>query len=71
MLDHIDVIRGMVTGYKTPGAADYAGQWPNDWITNPDMDNGAGGREEHERRGAAHVQRRQLEGRDRRRRSSR
>ena len=32
VLDHIDVIRGMVTGYKTPGAADYSGQWPNDWI---------------------------------------
>ena len=23
VLDHVDVIRGMVTGYKTPGAADY------------------------------------------------
>ncbi len=38
-LDHIDVIRGMVTGYKSPGAADYAGQWPNDWINNPKMAN--------------------------------
>lgn len=28
VLDHIDVIRGMVTGYKQPGSADYAGQWP-------------------------------------------
>ncbi len=28
VLDHIDVIRGMVSGYKTPGAADYAGAWP-------------------------------------------
>ena len=28
VLDHIDLIRGMVTGYKLPGAADYAGQWP-------------------------------------------
>jgi hypothetical protein len=37
VLDHIDVIRGSVTGYKTPGAADYSGQWPNDWINNPDM----------------------------------
>ena len=32
VLDHVDVIRGMVTGYKTPGAPDYSGQWPNDWI---------------------------------------
>ena len=32
VLDHIDVIRGMVTGYKQPGAADYSGQWPNDWL---------------------------------------
>ena len=36
VLDHVDVIRGMVTGYKTPGAADYSGAWPNDWI---DRDN--------------------------------
>jgi hypothetical protein len=32
VLDHVDVIRGMVTGYKTPGAPDYAGEWPRDWI---------------------------------------
>ena len=30
-LDHIDVIRGMVTGYKTPGAADYSGEWPRNF----------------------------------------
>jgi hypothetical protein len=28
VLDHIDVIRGMVSGYKQPGSADYAGAWP-------------------------------------------
>ena len=28
VLDHIDLIRGMVSGYKTPGAADYSGAWP-------------------------------------------
>jgi hypothetical protein len=39
VLDHIDVIRGLVTGYKTPGADDYAGQWPNDWINNPNLTN--------------------------------
>ena len=33
-LHHIDLIRGMVSGYRTPGASDYAGQWPNDWLTN-------------------------------------
>jgi hypothetical protein len=38
VLDHVDVIRGLVSGYKTPGAADYAGQWPNDWIANPSLD---------------------------------
>jgi len=38
-LDHIDVVRGMVSGYKTPGAADYSGQWPNDWIRNPNFAN--------------------------------
>lgn len=37
VLDHIDVIGGKVTGYKTPGAADYSGQWPNTWLVNPDL----------------------------------
>ncbi|MEO7338172.1 MAG: hypothetical protein ABIV63_16490, partial [Caldimonas sp.] len=34
VLDHIDLIRGLVSGYKVPGAADYAGQWPanEDWL---------------------------------------
>ena len=34
VLDHIDMIRGLVTGYKTPGAADYAGEWPRNtaWL---------------------------------------
>lgn len=39
VLDHVDVIRGLVTGYKKPGQADYAGQWPNDWLENPDLNN--------------------------------
>jgi len=35
VLDHVDVIRGLVTGYKTPGSADYSGQWPANtaWLT--------------------------------------
>jgi len=34
VLDHIDVIRGMVSGYRTPGAADYSGEWPRNtnWL---------------------------------------
>ncbi|MFA6262711.1 MAG: hypothetical protein WC760_14710, partial [Bacteroidia bacterium] len=34
VLDHIDMVRGMVTGYKTPGSADYAGEWPRNtaWL---------------------------------------
>lgn len=32
VLDHIDVIRGKVSGYKAPGSADYAGAWPDDWV---------------------------------------
>jgi hypothetical protein len=34
VLDHVDVIRGLVSGYKTPGAADYSGEWPRntDWL---------------------------------------
>lgn len=37
VLDHIDMIQGMVTGYKQPGAADYSGEWPRTWLNNPDM----------------------------------
>ncbi len=34
VLDHIDLIRGMVSGYKAPGAAGYAGEWPRNtnWL---------------------------------------
>jgi hypothetical protein len=34
VLDHIDLIRGLVTGYRTPGAPDYAGEWPRNtnWL---------------------------------------
>jgi len=28
VLDHVDLIGGLVTGYKTPGTAGYAGAWP-------------------------------------------
>jgi len=31
VLDHIDVISGLVTGYKTPGSADYSGEWPRNF----------------------------------------
>lgn len=37
VLDHVDVIRGMVTGFKQPGTENYSGAWPDDWIENPDM----------------------------------
>jgi hypothetical protein len=39
VLDHIDVIGGSVTGYKVPGAPDYSGEWPRNWITTPDLAN--------------------------------
>jgi hypothetical protein len=34
VLDHIDLIGGLVTGFKTPGAPDYAGEWPRNtnWL---------------------------------------
>jgi hypothetical protein len=34
VLDHIDLIRGLVTGYKTPGTAEYSGEWPRNtnWL---------------------------------------
>ena len=31
VLDHVDLIGGKVTGYKTPGSADYAGEWPRNF----------------------------------------
>ena len=34
VLHHVDLIQGLVTGYKVPGASDYAGQWPNTWLTD-------------------------------------
>ena len=37
VLDHIDVIQGLVTGYKAPGSADYAGAWPNNWVFDQDL----------------------------------
>jgi hypothetical protein len=37
VLDHFDVIRGAVSGYRAPGSADYAGEWPRTWISNPDL----------------------------------
>ena len=38
VLDHIDVIGGKVTGFRSPADTDkYAGAWPNDWVFNPDM----------------------------------
>jgi hypothetical protein len=38
VLDHVDVIRGMVTSLpKQSGDADYAGEWPRTWLTDPDM----------------------------------
>lgn len=34
VLDHIDLIRGLVTGYRTPGTAQYSGAWPQNtaWL---------------------------------------
>ncbi|WP_377155974.1 hypothetical protein ACFJIX_27895 [Roseateles sp. UC29_93] len=34
VLDHIDLIRGLVSGYRAPGSADYAGEWPRNtnWL---------------------------------------
>lgn len=34
VLDHVDLIRGMVTGFRTPGTPGYAGEWPRNtsWL---------------------------------------
>jgi hypothetical protein len=43
VLDHVDLIGGLVSGYKTPGAPGYAGEWPRNtaWLhadgTTPDL----------------------------------
>jgi hypothetical protein len=37
VLDHVDVIRGLVTGYRQPGAPDYAGTWPDNWVEDPNV----------------------------------
>lgn len=39
VLDHIDLITGFVTGFRQPGTAGYAGQWPDNWIQDPKMSN--------------------------------
>jgi hypothetical protein len=31
------VISGLVTGAKKPSAPEYSGQWPDNWVDNPDM----------------------------------
>ena len=57
VLDHIDLIGGLVTGYKTPGTPGYAGEWPRntDWLhadgTTADLSVVPdGGQEHHARR---------------------
>lgn len=37
VLDHVDVIAGIVSGFRQPGTSAYAGAWPNDWIANPSL----------------------------------
>jgi hypothetical protein len=34
ILDHVDLIGGLVSGFRTPGAANYAGEWPRNtnWL---------------------------------------
>jgi hypothetical protein len=34
VLDHVDLIRGLVTGYRTPGTPGYSGEWPRNlnWL---------------------------------------
>jgi len=39
VLDHVDVIRGLVTGYRQPAGPDYAGAWPSNWIDFPVLAN--------------------------------
>ena len=35
VLDHLDLIKGSVTGFKSPtDTANYVGQWPNSWLSD-------------------------------------
>jgi len=36
-LDHFDVIGGQVTGMIKPSLPQYSGQWPDNWVDNPDI----------------------------------
>jgi hypothetical protein len=44
VLDHIDLIRGMVTGYKNPSDPDYSGEWPRNtaWLRTDGTTTGLG-----------------------------
>ena len=44
VLDHFDVITGQVTGYRVPGAANYAGAWPSNtnWLSTTGVTAGLG-----------------------------
>ncbi|MEJ1960609.1 MAG: hypothetical protein WDO56_03285 [Gammaproteobacteria bacterium] len=57
VLDHIDVIRGMVTGYKTPGAADYSGEWPHNtaWLKADGTTTGLGAIPDGAKNLSAHI----------------
>ena len=63
VLDHIDLIGGLVTGYRTPGAPDYAGEWPRNtaWLradgTTTGLVVGTGCRQEPHCGAPPHVQR--------------
>ena len=63
VLDHVDLIGGLVTGYKTPGAPDYAGEWPRntDWLkadgTTADLSAVPDAAKNTQRRDPADVQR--------------
>jgi len=36
-LDHIDVIGALVSGMIKPSLPQFSGQWPDNWVDNPDM----------------------------------
>jgi hypothetical protein len=44
VLDHIDLIGGLVTGYRSPTGPDYAGEWPRNeaWLTAAGATTGLG-----------------------------
>ena len=57
VLDHIDLIGGSVTGYRTPGTAQYSGEWPRNtnWLLADGTTTGLGNVPDAAKNPSAHI----------------